>query len=123
MNVQTEAASGSPRQAGGLKVALVSIHGLIRGTELELGRDADTGGQTKYVVQLAEALCDCPDIGSVRLFTRLIEDGQVADDYAQEEEPLPGGAAITRLPAGPRGYIRKEELYPHLPEFTEAFLR
>lgn len=107
----------------GLKVALISIHGLIRGTELELGRDADTGGQTKYVVQLAEALCDCPDIGSVRLFTRLIEDGQVADDYAQEEEPLPGGAAITRLPAGPRGYIRKEELYPHLPEFTEAFLR
>jgi len=30
-------------------VVLVSVHGLIRGRDLELGRDADTGGQTKYV--------------------------------------------------------------------------
>jgi len=29
-----------------LSIALISIHGLIRGENLELGRDADTGGQT-----------------------------------------------------------------------------
>jgi sucrose-phosphate synthase len=34
---------------------LISIHGLIRSHDLELGRDADTGGQTKYVVDLAQA--------------------------------------------------------------------
>ena len=40
----------------GRYILLISIHGLIRGHDLELGRDADTGGQTKYVVDLARAL-------------------------------------------------------------------
>ena len=31
----------------GKYLVLISIHGLIRSTNLELGRDADTGGQTK----------------------------------------------------------------------------
>ena len=39
-----------------LFIVLISVHGLIRGHDLELGRDADTGGQTKYVVELARAL-------------------------------------------------------------------
>ena len=30
---------------GKLNILLISIHGLIRGQDLELGRDADTGGQ------------------------------------------------------------------------------
>lgn len=122
MNVQTEAASGSPRQAGGLKVALVSIHGLIRGTELELGRNADTGGQTKYVVQLTEALADCDGIGSVRLFTRLIDDPDHSADYAQPLEPLRDKASIVRLACGGPLYVRKEELYPHLDEYLDNFL-
>ena len=41
---------------GKLNILLISIHGLIRGQDLELGRDADTGGQTRYVVELARAL-------------------------------------------------------------------
>ena len=40
--------------AQGLYIVLLSIHGLIRGKNLELGRDADTGGQTLYVVELAQ---------------------------------------------------------------------
>ena len=39
-----------------LKIALISLHGLIRGENLELGRDEDTGGQTRYVLELARAL-------------------------------------------------------------------
>lgn len=106
----------------GTKVALVSIHGLIRGNDPELGRNADTGGQTKYVIELARALADCPDISEVRLFTRLIDDPELAGEYARPVEQLAPGAAIVRLPAGPAGYIRKEELYPHLAEFTLQLL-
>ena len=36
-----------------LQIALISLHGLIRGENLELGRDEDTGGQTRYVLELA----------------------------------------------------------------------
>jgi sucrose-phosphate synthase len=39
---------------------MISVHGLIRGRDLELGRDADTGGQTLYVVELIRALAEYP---------------------------------------------------------------
>ena len=42
----------------GLHLVLISVHGLIRGHDLELGRDPDTGGQTLYVVELARALSE-----------------------------------------------------------------
>jgi len=32
---------------------LISIHGLIRGHDMELGRDADTGGQTNATASSA----------------------------------------------------------------------
>jgi uncharacterized protein YbaP (TraB family) len=52
----------SPNPSGGsetgLHILLLSVHGLIRGHDLELGRDADTGGQTLYVVELARALAE-----------------------------------------------------------------
>ena len=31
------------------------LHGLIRSKNLELGRDADTGGQTQYVLELIKS--------------------------------------------------------------------
>ena len=58
-------------------ICLLSIHGLIRGHDLELGRDADTGGQTKYVVDLARALAQREDITQVDLVTRRVVDAHV----------------------------------------------
>ena len=39
-----------------LYIQMFSIHGLLRGHNLELGHDADTGGQIKYVVELCNSL-------------------------------------------------------------------
>ena len=39
-----------------ITILMLSLHGLVRGHDLELGRDADTGGQITYVVELARAL-------------------------------------------------------------------
>lgn len=102
-----------------LNVALVSIHGLIRAHDLELGRNADTGGQTKYVVELAEELGRCEGVGQVQLFTRLIDDPDYGAEYSQETEQIGESARIVRLRCGPTGYIRKELLYPYLDEFVE----
>ena len=60
-------------------IQLYSIHGLIRGHNLELGRDADTGGQTKYVLELAQTLIKDPRVGKVELVTRQINDRKVSD--------------------------------------------
>ncbi|MEN8179437.1 MAG: HAD-IIB family hydrolase [Pseudomonadota bacterium] len=103
----------------GLYLCLISIHGLIRGDNLELGRDADTGGQTKYVVELARALAAQPEVTQVDLLTRRIEDSDVSEDYAAPVEELGEGARIIRIDAGPEGYIPKEALWDHLDAFVD----
>lgn len=105
-----------------LYIMLISIHGLIRGDNLELGRDADTGGQTKYVVELARALAKHPQVARVDLLTRLNKDDEVSDDYAQPYEVLEDNARIVRLVGGPEGYIRKEELWDHMDNFADNAL-
>ncbi|MEB3359041.1 MAG: HAD-IIB family hydrolase [Synechococcales bacterium] len=107
----------------GLYIALISVHGLIRGKELELGRDADTGGQTKYVVELARALSRLPEIAAVDLFTRLVAAPEVDADYGKAIEPLGDGARIVRVVAGPsEEYIPKEALWDHLDSFVDNML-
>ncbi|NOQ47417.1 MAG: HAD-IIB family hydrolase [Desulfobulbaceae bacterium] len=107
----------------GLYIQLFSIHGLIRGKMPELGRDADTGGQVKYVLELARALGEREDVARVDLVTRLIGDKAVGPEYARPIEPLSDKAQIVRIRCGGRKYIRKELLWPHLEEFIDGTIR
>ena len=100
-------------------LVLISIHGLIRGHDLELGRDADTGGQTKYVVDLARALAKHDDVEQVDLITRRVVDVSVGDDYAIPTEVLSDKVRIVRIDAGPEEYIPKEQLWDHLDSFMD----
>ncbi|MCB1230317.1 MAG: glycosyltransferase [Verrucomicrobiae bacterium] len=100
----------------------ISIHGLIRGGDLELGRDADTGGQCKYVLELVRALAEHPRVGQVDLLTRQVIDPKVSVDYAQPVEVLGNGAYIKRIAAGPRRYLRKESLWRYLDAFVDHAL-
>lgn len=109
-------------KTGPLSIVLISVHGLIRGHDLELGRDADTGGQTKYVVELAKALAKQPHVERVDLVTRRIIDSEVGPDYAEVIEPIAENAQIVRIDAGPDEYIRKEELWDHLDSFADNLL-
>jgi sucrose-phosphate synthase len=106
----------------GLYILMLSVHGLIRGREPELGRDPDTGGQVLYVLELSRELARQPEVAQVDLLTRLVEDPAVAGDYAEPEEPLSPKARILRLPFGPRRYIRKELLWDHLDDLVTSFL-
>ncbi|CAH1451889.1 unnamed protein product [Lactuca virosa] len=118
-----------------LYIVLISLHGLIRGENMELGRDSDTGGQVKYVVELARALGAMQGIYRVDLLTRQVSAPGVdwsygeptemltplnADDYETGES---SGAYIIRIPFGPKDkYIPKEHLWPHIPEFVDGAL-
>lgn len=103
----------------GKYIVLVSVHGLIRGQNLELGRDADTGGQTKYVVDLAKALAEQKDVEQVDLITRRVVDPTISNDYAIATEALSDKARIIRIDAGPEEYIPKEQLWDHLDSFMD----
>ena len=109
--------------SSGLYIQLFSIHGLIRGTSPELGRDADTGGQVKYVLELARSLAAQPEVAQVDLVTRLIVDKAVSPDYSRVIEPLSDKARIVRIQCGGRKYIRKELLWPHLDEMVDKTLK
>lgn len=106
----------------GIRIALISLHGLIRGHELELGRDEDTGGQTRYVLELARALAARDDVKRVDLITRQIIDDKVSEDYAKLEEPIGEKASIIRIPFGPKRYLSKSSLWPYLEIFVDQCL-
>ncbi|WCJ34996.1 Sucrose-phosphate synthase family protein [Euphorbia peplus] len=114
-----------------LYIVLISIHGLIRGENMELGRDSDTGGQVKYIVELARALSNTKGVYRVDLLTRQITSPEVDSSYGEPTEMLAcqpdssgsSGAYIIRIPCGPRDkYIPKESLWPYIPEFVDGAL-
>ncbi|XP_068494762.1 probable sucrose-phosphate synthase 3 isoform X2 [Phaseolus vulgaris] len=118
-----------------LYVVLLSLHGLVRGENMELGRDSDTGGQIKYVVELARALAKMPGVYRVDLFTRQISSPEIDWSYGEPTEMLTvggdddenigesSGAYIVRIPFGPRDkYLQKELLWPYIQEFVDGAL-
>ncbi|KAK9082619.1 hypothetical protein Scep_029090 [Stephania cephalantha] len=120
-----------------LYIVLMSVHGLVRRENMELGRDSDTGGQIKYVVELSRALAKMPGVYRVDLLTRQISSSEVDWSYGEPTEMLTsgyedaegngggesGGAYIVRIPFGPRDkYLRKELLWPYMQEFVDGAL-
>lgn len=104
---------------------------------MELGRGSDTGGQVKYVVELARALGSMPGVYRVDLLTRQVSAPDVDSIYSEPTEMLnlletdnteqergeSSGAYIIRIPFGPKDkYVPKELLWPHIPEFVDRAL-
>jgi len=109
-------------ESDGLFITLISLHGLIRGDQPELGRDADTGGQVLYVLDLARALSGHPEVARVELLTRQILSTNVAHEYGEPLEQIADKAWIVRVPFGPHRYLYKESLWPYLPQFVDNAL-
>ena len=86
----------------GVRVLHLHLHGLFRSRDLELGRDADTGGQTLYVLDLVRSLAQRPEVERVDVVTRLVQDRRVAADYGRPVELIASGARILRFPFGPK---------------------
>ena len=125
-NCSPKYANSSESKLDRLYIVMISLHGLVRGENMELGRDSDTGGQVKYVVELAKAMSLHPAVYRVDLLTRMIKDTAVHSDYGVAEECIAkgngdlGGSYIVRLPCGPTNkYIPKEQLWPYVRELAD----
>jgi sucrose-phosphate synthase len=105
-----------------MHIALVSLHGLFRGDRPPIGLDADNGGQIVYVLELARALGELPEVERVHLFTRLVDDPRLDRDYAAPRERVHPKVEIVRIPFGGPRYLPKEALWPHLDEFVAGAL-
>ncbi len=107
----------------GYYIQLFSPHGLIRYNDPETGRDKDTGGQVKYVLELLENLSQHPQVRKVDLFTRRIVDKRVSSSYEKEIEILNDKARIIRITCGGNAYRQKESLWDYLDEFVDKTIR
>jgi mannosylfructose-phosphate synthase len=89
-------------------LAMMSIHGYVDAAPV-LGA-TDTGGQVTYVLELAKGLAK---LGvTVDLYTRLFDNRARFEDVAD-------GVRIVRIPCGPPGFVRKEDMLQYLPEFVD----
>ena len=104
-------------------IQMFSVHGLLRAENMQLGHDADTGGQIKYVVELCDALSQYENVKRVELFTRLIHDKVISEDYALPVEQVNDKFSIVRIQCGGKKYIRKELLWPHLDEYVDKTIK
>lgn len=75
--------------------------------------EPDSGGQCIYEERVARQLAQRGH--EVRVYNR-----QYADKLARE--PIAPGAEVHRFHMGPEGFLRKEDMGPHLPAFVEAVL-
>ena len=107
----------------GYYIQLFSPHGLIRFKDPEIGRDKDTGGQVKYVLELLENLSQHPEVRKVDLFTRRIIDKRVSSSYEKEIEIVNEKARIVRITCGGNAYRQKESLWDYLDEFIDKTIR
>jgi phosphoheptose isomerase len=93
------------------RIAMISEHA----SPLAVLGGVDAGGQNVYVGQLARHLAG---LGyHVDVFTR--RDGPQLPETAE----WIGGVRIVHVPAGPAETVPKEELLPHMAEFTRNMLR
>lgn len=107
----------------GYYIQLFSPHGLIRFKNPEIGRDKDTGGQVKYILELIENLSQHPKVRKVDLFTRRINDKRVSTSYENEIETVNEKARIVRVSCGGNSYRSKESLWDYLDEFIDKTIR
>jgi D-inositol-3-phosphate glycosyltransferase len=93
------------------QIALISEHA----SPLSILGGVDCGGQNLYVAKVAKALSA---LGyEVDVFTRR-DDDQLPDIVEWEQ-----GIRVFYVPAGPARYIRKEDIYPFMQDFTEYMVR
>jgi mannosylfructose-phosphate synthase len=90
------------------RIAMLSVHGYFDPVPI-LGA-TDTGGQVTYVLELAKALAELGP--KVEIYTRRFGD-------RSEVDPVNDDVRVIRIRGGGGDFIRKEDLFPHLDEFTE----
>ncbi len=89
-----------------MKISMVSEHA----SPLAALGEVDAGGQNVHVAELSAGLTRAGH--EVTVYTR-------RDDEKQPDEvTMPGGYRVVHVPAGPPRYVPKDELLPHMGEFT-----
>lgn len=111
----------SERDFHTMHIVHVALQGCLRGSDIEYGITADTGGHIRYLLELVEASEQDPAIERITLVTRAFESDFSAVDYTCLQEVLNDRVTLVRLATDNPNYLPKEQLYQELPAFMDAF--
>ena len=106
-----------------MHIVHVALQGCLRGSDVEYGITADTGGHIRYLLELVEASAQDPAIERITLVTRAFDCDFSELDYRCSSETVGPKVTLVRLPTEHSGYLPKEQLWQELPSFIEAFER
>lgn len=104
-----------------MHIVHVALQGCLRGSDIEYGITADTGGHIRYLLELVEACEQDPAIERITLITRAFDSDFSAIDYTCPQEVLSDKVTLVRLATDSPDYLPKEQLYQELPAFMDAF--
>lgn len=104
-----------------MHIVHLALQGCLRGSDIEYGITADTGGHIRYLMELVEASEQDPAIERITLVTRAFECDFSRIDYTCPTEIISNKVTLIRLPTQHPGYLCKEDLWQELPSFTDAF--
>lgn len=104
-----------------MRIAFLNPQGNFDAKDSYWTEHPDFGGQLVYVKEVANALKEKGH--EVEIYTRRIMDPDWPEFEKTEEEYPDSGLRIVRIPFGGDRFLRKELLWPHLPEYAEGVLR
>jgi sucrose-phosphate synthase len=101
-----------------VRVAFLNPQGNFDPSDRGWAEHPDFGGQLVYVKETALAMAAAGH--KVDILTRQMEDAQWPE-FADRFDSYAGqaGVRIVRLPCGPKHFLKKEELWPHLAEWVD----
>jgi sucrose-phosphate synthase len=97
----------------------IALQGCLRGSDVEYGVTADTGGHIRYLLELVEA-AEQAGVHRQEIITRAFDDESLGDAYKKPRERLGPSSDIIRLRSQSSAYLSKEELGPELPSLADA---
>jgi sucrose-phosphate synthase len=105
-----------------MRLAFVNPQGNFDPADSYLSAHPDFGGQLVYVREVALALAAMGHQADI--LTRQITDPRWPE-FATAEDSYPGckGVRVLRFPCGPRHFLPKEQLWPHLNEWVGNIVR
>lgn len=101
-----------------MHIAFLNPQGNFDATDRGWTEHPDFGGQLVYVKEISLALAALGH--RVDILTRRMDDADWPEFASAEDRyPETDAVRILRFPCGPKGFVPKEELWPHLAEWTE----
>lgn len=96
----------------------LALQGCLKGSDIDYGLTADTGGHIKYLLELVEASEQHPLVEQIEIITRGFECGDLGYEYSKPFEQVSNKTTLTRIFSENTAYLPKERLHNELDELA-----